>query len=322
MAIVEVHPERIDGPWAEGFVLDRHVVSSRPIGYLGEHMQFETTRSPLGELVYQLKYRNGRLNDIIETAVAFITKRWSGLVDCVVPPPPSLHRTKQPAVLIAEGVATSLGVPSLASAAIKTTATPQMKNVPLHERAPLLSAAIQAGTDVFVAGSRQISRLPAEVKTRLDTMVEKGFQILVGDANGADKAVQRYLADKSYPNVLVHCMKDHCRNNVGGWPTRQLVAPHGARGFEYYSIKDRAMAEAAEYGLMLWDGKSKGTVNNVVNLSRDHKPVVVYVAPTRQFRTIKSFDDLKDLLAQGDSDSVERIVSELHLNDVPQRAAG
>ena len=39
---------------------------------------------------------------------------------------------------------------------------------------------------VFVAGSRQISRLPAEVKTRLDTMIEKGFQILVGDANGAD----------------------------------------------------------------------------------------------------------------------------------------
>jgi len=175
---------------------------------------------------------------------------------------------------------------------------------------------------VFVAGSRQISRLPAEVTSRLDTMIEKGFQILVGDANGADKAIQRYLADRSYPNVLVHCMKDHCRNNVGNWPTRQIVAPRGAKGFDYYSLKDRAMAEAAEYGLMLWDGKSKGTVNNVVNLSRDHKPVVVYVGPTRQFRTIKSFDDLKDLLAEGDSDSVERIVSELHLNDVQQRAAG
>jgi len=175
---------------------------------------------------------------------------------------------------------------------------------------------------VFVAGSRKISRLPAEVKTRLDTMIEKGFQILVGDANGADKAVQRYFADKAYPNVLVHCMKDHCRNNLGSWPTRQLVAPRGAKGFEYYCIKDLAMAEAAEYGLMLWDGKSKGTVNNVVNLSRDHKPVVVYVAPTRQFRTIKTFDDLKDLLAQGDSDSVDRIVSELHLSVPQQRAAG
>ena len=56
MAVVEVHPVPIDGPWIEGFVLDRHVLSSVPIGYLGEHMQFETTRSALGELVYQLKY--------------------------------------------------------------------------------------------------------------------------------------------------------------------------------------------------------------------------------------------------------------------------
>jgi hypothetical protein len=164
------------------------------------------------------------------------------------------------------------------------------------------------------AGSRQISRLPAEVWSRLDTMIEKGFQILVGDANGADKAVQRNFANRSYPNVVVHCMKDHCRNNVGHWPTREIDAPRGARGFDYYSLKDRAMAEAAEYGLMLWDGKSKGTVNNVVNLSRDHKPVVVYIAPIKQFRTIKTFDDIKGLLAQGDSDSVERIVSELHLN--------
>jgi len=175
---------------------------------------------------------------------------------------------------------------------------------------------------VFVAGSRQISRLPSEVRSRLDTMIEKGFQILVGDANGADKAFQRYLADKSYPNVLVHCMKDHCRNNVGNWPTREIDAPRGARGFDYYSLKDRAMAEAAEYGLMLWDGKSKGTVNNVVNLSRGHKPVVVYVAPTREFRTVKSTEDLKSLLAQGDSDSVERIVSELHLDLLVQRVAG
>jgi hypothetical protein len=153
-------------------------------------------------------------------------------------------------------------------------------------------------------------------------MIDKGFQILVGDANGADKAVQTYLAEKAYPHVLVHCMERHCRNNVGHWPTHEVAAPKGARGFEFYSLKDRAMAEAAEYGLMLWDGKSKGTINNVVNLSRDQKPVVVYIGPTRRFRTLKSLDDLKDLLAEGDSDSVERIVSELHLNVPQHRAAG
>jgi hypothetical protein len=55
------------------------------------------------------------------------------------------------------------------------------------------------------------------------------------------------------------------------------------------------MADTGDYGLMLWEGKSKGTVNNVVKLSRDHKPVVVYVASTGRFRTIKDFDDVEDL---------------------------
>ena len=147
MAVVEVHPVPIEGPWIEGFVLDRHVISAVPIGYLGEHMQFDTTRSALGELVYHLKYRNVPLNDIVDTAVAFINERWNGVIDCVVSPPPSLHRTKQPAVLIAARIAAALGVPAAPAAAVKATATPQMKNVLLHERAPLLSAAIQAGTD-------------------------------------------------------------------------------------------------------------------------------------------------------------------------------
>ena len=46
-------------------------------------------------------------------------------------------------------------------------------------------------------------------------MIEKGFQILVGDANGADKAIQRYFADRSYPNVLVPCSGTTTGTNVG-----------------------------------------------------------------------------------------------------------
>ena len=109
MAVVEVHPVPIDGPWIRG-VLSSIATSSPavPIGYLGEHMQFDTTRSALGELVYQLEYRNGPLTDIVDTAVAFVNGRWNGLIECVVSPPPSLHRTKQPAVLIAAGIAAAL----------------------------------------------------------------------------------------------------------------------------------------------------------------------------------------------------------------------
>lgn len=159
------------------------------------------------------------------------------------------------------------------------------------------------------------------MRARLDTMIEKGFHILVGDANGADKAVQRYFADKAYPHVLVHCMRDHCRNNIGNWPTRQVVAPLGAKGFDYYSLKDHEMAEAAEYGLMLWDGKSKGTINNVLNLSRGNKLVVVYVAALKSFQTVRSAEDFKVLLRKGDPSSVDKLVHELHLDHLQPRAA-
>jgi hypothetical protein len=174
---------------------------------------------------------------------------------------------------------------------------------------------------VFVAGSRKISRLPVAVKSRIDTVIEKGFRILVGDANGADKAVQRYLAEKGYRDVVVHCMENHCRNNVGDWPTRQVPAPRDARGFAYYSLKDRAMAEVAEYGLMLWDGKSKGTINNIVSLARRNKATVVYIAPSKSFQIVRAFEDLKLVLEKGDPASVERLVADLNLDVLARRAA-
>jgi hypothetical protein len=39
------------------------------------------------------------------------------------------------------------------------------------------------------------------------------------------------------------------------------------------------MVDDAAYGLMLWDGESKGTLNSVINKVRQDKPVVVYLAP-------------------------------------------
>ena len=71
------------------------------------------------------------------------------------------------------------------------------------------------GTKVFIAGSRRLSRLSNDVKRRIDNIIDKGLTVMVGDANGADKAVQRYLRSRHYSNVLVFCMQGGCRNNLG-----------------------------------------------------------------------------------------------------------
>lgn len=175
-------------------------------------------------------------------------------------------------------------------------------------------------TKVFIAGSRHLSRLDADVKVRIDTMIEKGFTVLVGDANGADKAVQRYLAEKDYREVIVHCMEGHCRNNVGNWPAREVPPPPGARGFAYYSTKDNVMVDDADYGLMLWDGESKGTLNSVINMLRLAKPLVVYFAPKKAFQNLRSSDDLAALLAACNTASVRRFERELGLQLTEHRS--
>jgi hypothetical protein len=168
------------------------------------------------------------------------------------------------------------------------------------------------GTKVFIAGSRRLSRLGREVRRRIDNILDKHFTVLVGDANGVDRAVQQYLSGRHYGKVIVFCMEGGCRNNLGSWPTRTIAASHSSRrDFAYYSTKDRAMVEEANYGLMLWDGQSRGTLRSIVDLVRQGKPVVVYISSDKFFYTLRQADELTEMLAQCDSRALQGLDNEL-----------
>ena len=46
------------------------------------------------------------------------------------------------------------------------------------------------------------------------------------------------------------------------------------------------MAHEADYGLMIWDMQSTGTLNNVLTLAAQAKKCVVYLHPKQQFVTV------------------------------------
>src|SRR6266403_1390790 len=164
---------------------------------------------------------------------------------------------------------------------------------------------------VFVAGSRALSRLNAQVKERLDNILRKGFTVLVGDANGADKAVQRYLTERRYAHVVVYCV-DVCRNNMGNWPIRSHSAdPNVKRDRHYYGIKDRAMVKDANCGFMLWDGISRGTLANVINLLECNKKVLLFSAPKKQFFTLRTAGDLDHTLRASGIRDVAAVLASL-----------
>ena len=162
-------------------------------------------------------------------------------------------------------------------------------------------------TKVFIGGSRHITRLEVEVRRRLDRIVEKGLPVVIGDANGADKTVQRYLSDRQYQRVEVFSAAEPPRNNLGEWPVRVIRPGHARRDFDYYATKDRAMAVAATVGLMLWDGQSRGTLMNVLRLADRKKPVVVYVQPKKDLVDVRTHSDLSALLGELDRQAARRL---------------
>lgn len=150
---------------------------------------------------------------------------------------------------------------------------------------------------IFIGGSRHISRLPSEVKKRIENVVSSGHRVIVGDANGADKAVQKYLLDSQYEKVTVFCSGATPRNNLGSWGVRCVDAPRNAKGVHFYTVKDREMAREADFGLMIWDGKSPGTILNVLRLVQSGKISVLYNAHTGSVINIKSADQWRGFLS-------------------------
>lgn len=170
-------------------------------------------------------------------------------------------------------------------------------------------------TTVFLSGSRKINRLNDVIRSRMQNILEQGFDVFVGDANGADKAMQSYLAEQRYANVSVFCAGSMCRNNVGSWKTEKVEVAKGLTGRAFYTQKDKAMAEAADFGFVLWDGKSEGSINNVLELIKNGKKALVYFAPQKEFFNVKSSDDIRSLLGLCSAETTDELMSSKNIRN-------
>ena len=127
---VAIKPKRIKGNWTLGYALDVHTTSSTHLG-VNEHGYdvFDTRRSELGELLYQLKYRSDvpAADKIIEAVVTFL-QHSRNKFDLIVPVPPSGKRQIQPVIILARGIGEKLGLPVVECVTTTRPAT-QLKGV-------------------------------------------------------------------------------------------------------------------------------------------------------------------------------------------------
>lgn len=152
-------------------------------------------------------------------------------------------------------------------------------------------------TTVFISGSLQIKNLDANVKKRIEKIITTNMKIILGDADGVDSSIQKYLFERGASSVTIYCSGSQLRNNIGRWPVRHIESnsPEGTRAF--YTAKDLELAKDADYGLMIWDTKSTGTLSNVIELLSSKKSSVVYINKEKEFINVTNINDLEKVVS-------------------------
>lgn len=149
---------------------------------------------------------------------------------------------------------------------------------------------------VFIGGARCIDHLMPQAQEKMFSIYQKRFDVLVGDCYGIDTCVQKFYADLGYDRVTVYASNGKARNNLGHWRVKTINVCGNVNGFRFYKQKDIAMANDADYGMMVWDGMSRGTMSNIVTMSKLKKTVLVFLTPQNQRIIINGDEDLKKLL--------------------------
>ncbi len=150
---------------------------------------------------------------------------------------------------------------------------------------------------VFIAGSISIRHLHEKVRERINKIASSAdLNVVVGDADGADTSIQQCLHDYRATNVTVYYTGDAPRNNVANWPMRRVHSKERTGSRAFFTAKDLEMAMGSDYGLMIWDCKSTGTLSNIIELLRKKKKSVVFVNKEKDFVTITDKTSLDHLL--------------------------
>lgn len=150
---------------------------------------------------------------------------------------------------------------------------------------------------VFIAGARAIKDLDEVVKAKLLSISNQNYDVLIGDCYGIDSAVQEFYLNQHYNNITIFASNGIVRNNIGNWRVENIKVESKIQGFDFYKQKDIAMADVADCGFMIWDGKSRGTLNNIINLAKQNKTVLIYMKPISKMIVIRDIETLTTFIS-------------------------
>lgn len=122
---MNVNIKEIQGNWAKGYALDKHIVRSVFTGHNEHgHPTFDTTRTEVGEAVYKLKYKNdtNQVQVLADAVVKNLLPKFDN-VSMIIPVPASKRRLAQPVHEIAKEIGLKIKVKSFENIVVKNQST-------------------------------------------------------------------------------------------------------------------------------------------------------------------------------------------------------
>lgn len=123
--------KQIYGNWNLGYVLDKHTISSKAIGTdANGHTVYDTTRTEVGEALYQLKYKEdwSQLEVLAAELVKSVCHKFPN-IGMVIPMAASKVRQRQPVTELAKEVGRILSVPCFDNILVKAPNGKSLKDL-------------------------------------------------------------------------------------------------------------------------------------------------------------------------------------------------
>lgn len=119
----------LTGNWKKGSAYDVHTLSSNYLGVDNHgHNRWDSERSQMGQLLYELKYQNNQ--QVVSNIVGLLLSTYKGLekADVIIPVPGSKKRRVQPVTSVAKTLGASVNVP-VWEALLKEHGNEEIKNI-------------------------------------------------------------------------------------------------------------------------------------------------------------------------------------------------
>lgn len=133
---MQVNIKILEGNWAEGLAMDKHMLWARPDGHTQSgHIHWDKERTQVGEAVYRLKYKFDW--DQVQPLASCLKDNAIPLFDnigFIVPMPATKVRDRQPVTAIAQALAKMIDKPCFEGLLIKAPGGVSLKDLQTKEQ--------------------------------------------------------------------------------------------------------------------------------------------------------------------------------------------